>query len=250
MAIPFFVNEKPRSEWKNHRIRDRLLRRTVIRNPTMSVHTQNNVHVLDHPLVSHKLAILRARETPPHHFRQTLHELSWLLAFPALQKLRVTPVEVETPLERMMAETMCNPKPCLVSILRAGNGLIDGFSQICPEASVGHLGLYRDHETAKPVSYYSSLPDEMEKRQVILGDPMLATGGSAVMAIETLRAMGVTDIVFACLVAAPEGVAAVHGKFPEVPIVTAALDRELNEMSYILPGLGDAGDRIYGTVRS
>jgi uracil phosphoribosyltransferase len=250
MAIPFFVNEKPRSEWKNHRIRDRLLRRTVIRNPTMSVHTQNNVHVLDHPLVSHKLAILRARETPPHHFRQTLHELSWLLAFPALQKLRVTPVEVETPLERMMAETMCNPKPCLVSILRAGNGLIDGFSQICPEASVGHLGLYRDHETAKPVSYYSSLPDEMEKRQVILGDPMLATGGSAAMAIETLRAMGVTDIVFACLVAAPEGVAAVHGKFPEVPIVTAALDRELNEMSYILPGLGDAGDRIYGTVRS
>jgi uracil phosphoribosyltransferase len=250
MAIPFFVNEKPRSEWKNHRIRDRLLRRTVIRNPTMSVHTQNNVHVLDHPLVSHKLAILRARETPPHHFRQTLHELSWLLAFPALQKLRVTPVEVETPLERMMAETMCNPKPCLVSILRAGNGLIDGFSQICPEASVGHLGLYRDHETAKPVSYYSSLPDEMEKRQVILGDPMLATGGSAVMAIETLRAMGVTDIVFACLVAAPEGVAAVHGKFPGVPIVTAALDRELNEMSYILPGLGDAGDRIYGTVRS
>jgi uracil phosphoribosyltransferase len=250
MAIPFFVNEKPRSEWKNHRIRDRLLRRTVIRNPTMSVHTQNNVHVLDHPLVSHKLAILRARETPPHHFRQTLHELSWLLAFPALQKLRVTPVEVETPLERMMAETMCNPKPCLVSILRAGNGLIDGFSQICPEASVGHLGLYRDHETAKPVSYYSSLPDEMEKRQVILGDPMLATGGSAVMAIETLWAMGVTDIVFACLVAAPEGVAAVHGKFPEVPIVTAALDRELNEMSYILPGLGDAGDRIYGTVRS
>jgi uracil phosphoribosyltransferase len=250
MAIPFFVNEKPCSEWKNQHIRDRLLRRTVIRNATMSVHTQNNVHVLDHPLVSHKLAILRARETPPHHFRQTLHELSWLLAFPALQKLRVTQVEVETPLERMTAETMCNPKPCLVSILRAGNGLIDGFSQICPEASVGHLGLYRDDETAKPVSYYSSLPDEMEKRQVILGDPMLATGGSAVMAIETLRAMGVTDIVFACLVAAPEGVAAVHGKFPEVPIVTAALDRELNEMSYILPGLGDAGDRIYGTVRS
>ena len=216
----------------------------------MSVHIQNNVHVLVHPLVSHKLAILRAKETPPHHFRQTLHELSWLLAFPALQKLQVTPVEVQTPLESMTAETMCDPKPCLVSILRAGNGLIDGFSQICPEASVGHLGLYRDHETAEPISYYSSLPDEMEKRQVILGDPMLATGGSAVMAIETLQSMGVVDIVFACLVAAPEGVAAVHGQFPDVPIVTAALDRELNEMSYILPGLGDAGDRIYGTVRS
>ncbi len=216
----------------------------------MSGYNQKNVYVLEHPLVSHKLAILRARETPPHHFRQTLHELSWLLAFPALQNVRMTPAEIETPLEKMTAATMCDPKPCLVSILRAGNGLIDGFSQICPEASVGHLGLYRDHDTAKPISYYSSLPDQMEKRQVILGDPMLATGGSAVMAIETLQAMGVSDIVFACLVAAPEGVATVHCKFPDVPIVTAALDRELNELSYILPGLGDAGDRIYGTVRS
>ena len=133
--------------------------------------------------------------------------------------------------------------------MRAGNGLIDGFSQICPEASVGHLGLYRDHETTKPISYYSSLPDKMDKRQVILGDPMLATGGSAVMAVETLREMGVVDIVFACVVAAPEGVSLLHGKFPDIPIVTAALDRELNEMSYILPGLGDAGDRMYGTVR-
>ena len=216
----------------------------------MSVYNQKKVYVLEHPLVSHKLAILRARETPPHHFRQTLHELSWLLAFPALQNVRMTPAEIETPLEKMTAAMMCDPKPCLVSILRAGNGLIDGFSQICPEASVGHLGLYRDHDTAKPISYYSSLPDQMEERQVILGDPMLATGGSAVMAIETLQAMGVSDIVFACLVAAPEGVATVHGKFPDVPIVTAALDRELNELSYILPGLGDAGDRIYGTVRS
>ena len=177
----------------------------------MSAQTQNNLHILNHPLVSHKLAILRAVETPPHHFRQTLHELSWLLAFPALQKLQVTPVKIETPLEKMVAEKMCDPKPCLVSILRAGNGLIDGFSQICPEASVGHLGLYRDHETTKPISYYSSLPDKMDKRQVILGDPMLATGGSAVLAVETLQAMGVEDIVFACLVAAPEGVSLLHG---------------------------------------
>ncbi|MDB2325298.1 uracil phosphoribosyltransferase [Alphaproteobacteria bacterium] len=210
----------------------------------------DNVHVLTHPLVSHKLAILRNKETPPYRFRQTLHELSWLLAFPALQHLALTKVDIETPLEPMVAETMRLPEPCLVSILRAGNGLIDGFSQICPEASVGHLGLYRDHKTAKPISYYSSLPNQMEKRQVILGDPMLATGGSAVMAIETLRELGVSDIVFACLVAAPEGVAVVHDKFPEIPIVTAALDRQLNELSYILPGLGDAGDRIYGTVQS
>ena len=216
----------------------------------MSLQTKNNIYVLDHPLVSHKLAILRAVETPPHHFRQTMHELSWLLAFPALQKLRVFPVEIETPLETMVAEKMQDPKPCLVSILRAGNGLIDGFSQICPEASVGHLGLYRDHKTTKPVSYYSSLPDQMDKRQVVLGDPMLATGGSAVLAVETLRTMGVTDIVFACLVAAPEGASMLHAKYPDIPIVTAALDRELNEMSYILPGLGDAGDRMYGTVRS
>ena len=216
----------------------------------MSVQPVNNIHVLEHPLVSHKLTILRAAETPPHHFRQTLHELSWLLAFPALQKLQVMQVEIETPLEKMVSEKMCDPKPCLVSILRAGNGLIDGFSQICPEASVGHLGLYRDHETTKPISYYSSLPDKMDKRQVVLGDPMLATGGSAVMAIEKLREMGVADIVFACIVAAPEGITLIHEKYPDIPIVTASVDRELNEKSYILPGLGDAGDRMYGTVRS
>ena len=159
----------------------------------------------------------------------------------------MTPTEIETPLEKMTAATMCDPKPCLVSILRAGNGLIDGFSQICPEASVGHLGLYRDHDTMAPISYYNSLPTDIVQRQVILGDPMLATGGSAVMALDTLREIGVSDIVFSCLVAAPEGVKALHDAHPDVPIVTAALDRELNESCYILPGLGDAGDRIYGT---
>jgi len=214
----------------------------------MTTASKNNVRILDHPLVAHKLSILRDKATPSHHFRQTLHELSWLLAFPALEMLRVVPVDIETPLEKTTAHNLPHPLPCLVSILRAGNGLIDGFSQICPEASVGHLGLYRDHDTAKPISYYSSLPSNMDQRQVILGDPMLATGGSAVLAIETLRDMGVSDIVFACLVAAPEGIAAVHGRFPEVPIITAALDRELNAQSYILPGLGDAGDRIYGTA--
>jgi len=213
----------------------------------MSRDLSHKLHILDHPLAAHKMSILRDAQTPSHRFRQTLHELSWLLAFPAFEMLLLASVEITTPLETMTAQTLSDPAPCIVSILRAGNGLADGFSQICPEASLGHLGLYRDHDTLQPVSYYSSLPDRMDKRQVILVDPMLATGGSATMAIETLRNMGVADIVFACLVAAPEGVAALHGAHPDVPIVTAALDRELNDQAYILPGLGDAGDRIYGT---
>ena len=203
--------------------------------------------VMDHPLVTHKLSILRDRDTPSHAFRQTLHELSWLLAYPTFDALHLVDHAIETPLEPMTAQAMPSPYPCLVSILRAGNGLIDGFSQVCPEASVGHLGMYRDHDTMVPVSYYTSLPSDMASRQVILGDPMLATGGSAVMAAGKLREMGVKDIVFSCLVAAPEGVAAFHGAHPDIPVITAALDRELNEKSYILPGLGDAGDRIYGT---
>jgi uracil phosphoribosyltransferase len=206
-----------------------------------------SVHVMDHPLVDHKLSILRDRKTPPHQFRHTLHELSWLLAYPAFAALRVANIEIETPLEPMTARGMQAPYPCLVSILRAGNGLIDGFSQVCPEASVGHLGLYRDHDTMVPVSYYTSLPTDIAKRQVILGDPMLATGGSAAMAASKLREMGVRDIVFACLVAAPEGIAAFQDAHPDIAIITAALDRELNDKCYILPGLGDAGDRIYGT---
>ncbi len=213
----------------------------------MSRDLSHKLHILDHPLAAHKMSILRDAQTPSHRFRQTLHELSWLLAFPAFEMLQLASVEITTPLETMTAQTLSDPAPCIVSILRAGNGLADGFSQICPEASLGHLGLYRDHDTLQPVSYYSSLPDRMDKRQVILVDPMLATGGSATMAIETLCNMGVADIVFACLVAAPEGVAALHGAHPDVPIVTAALDRELNDQAYILPGLGDAGDRIYGT---
>ena len=206
-----------------------------------------HLHVMDHPLVDHKLAILRARETPSHVFRQTLHELSWLMAHPTFAALKTVTAQIDTPLEAMNVRRMASPFPCLVSILRAGNGLIDGFSQICPEASIGHLGLYRDHDTMKPVAYYTSMPDDIENRQVILGDPMLATGGSAIMAVDSLRDKGVADIAFACLVAAPEGVAALHGSHPDVPIITAALDRELNDSCYILPGPGDAGDRIYGT---
>lgn len=202
---------------------------------------------LDHPLVVHKLSILRDKATPSYRFRQVLMELSWLLAYPTFAALKLDAVTIETPLESMETGQLGSPAPCLVSILRAGNGLIDGFSQICPEASVGHLGMYRDHETHKPVSYYTSLPSNIASRQVVLGDPMLATGGSAIMAAQKLVDMGVTDIVFACLVAAPEGVASFHDAFPSIPVFTAALDRQLNEDCYIMPGLGDAGDRIYGT---
>ena len=213
----------------------------------MNSSSHPQLHVMDHPLVAHKMSILRDKKTPPHQFRHTLHELSWLLAMPTFAALKTQDVQIDTPLEAMTAATMVQPYPCLVSILRAGNGLVDGFSQICPEASVGHLGMYRDHDTMMPISYYTSLPSDIEKRQVILGDPMLATGGSAIMAVDKLLEMGVSDMVFSCLVAAPEGVAALHDAYPSLPIITAALDRELNEKCYILPGLGDAGDRIYGT---
>jgi uracil phosphoribosyltransferase len=170
-----------------------------------------------------------------------------LLAYPAFAALKVTPRKIDTPLEPMMTASLPDPAPCLVSILRAGNGLVDGFSQLCPEASIAHLGLYRDEDTLQPVSYYTSVPQDIAKRQVILADPMLATGGSAILGMEKLVEMGVKDIVFACLVASPEGVAALHGAFPDLPIFVGCLDRELNEKGYILPGLGDAGDRIYGT---
>ena len=222
-------------------------RPVMVRGYSMSSTQTRSLQVLDHPLVVHKLSILRAKDTPSYRFRQVLHELSWLLSYPTFAALKLGEVVIETPLEPMTTGQLIGPLPCLVSILRAGNGLIDGFSQICPEASVGHLGLYRDPLTHEPVSYYTSLPSDIAARQVILGDPMLATGGSAIMAVEQLRTIGVTDIVFACLVAAPEGVTAFHDSCPDVPVITAALDRELNEQCYILPGLGDAGDRIYGT---
>jgi uracil phosphoribosyltransferase len=234
-------------EWKKSDFMGNLLRHHPQEHSIMNASQKPSLTVMDHPLVDHKLSILRDHESPSHRFRHTLHELSWLLAYPTFAALQTKSVDIQTPLEVMACQAMQPPYPCLVSILRAGNGLIDGFSQVCPEASVGHLGLYRDHDTMAPVSYYNSLPTDITQRQVILGDPMLATGGSAVMALDTLREIGVRDIVFSCLVAAPEGVKALHDAHPDVPIVTAALDRELNESCYILPGLGDAGDRIYGT---
>ena len=204
--------------------------------------------VIDHPLVHHKLAILRDVSTPFPTFRRILRETTWLLAYETTKHLTVEQNIIETPLEEMSAKRLPTPEPCLISILRAGNGLVDGLMDIMPEAAVGHLGLVRNPDTLQPEEYYCKLPSQIEKRQVILADPMLATGGSTVAAIDRLREKGVKDLTFLCLVAAPEGVATLQKAHPDVPIFAGALDRELNDKGYILPGLGDAGDRIYGTA--
>ena len=207
----------------------------------------SSLHLVTHPLIDHKMAILRAVDTPSPQFRQTLREMSWLLGFAGMAHLKTRPVSLTTPLEQMQARQLTDPAPCLVSILRAGNGLVQGLLELLPEASVGHLGMARDHDSLEPVDYYSNLPADISERQVILADPMLATGGSAVAAADRLRAAGVSDCVFICLLAAPEGAARFEAAHSDIPIITGALDRQLNDQGYILPGLGDAGDRIYAT---
>jgi uracil phosphoribosyltransferase len=203
--------------------------------------------VVDHPLVQHKLSLLRDRETSTAEFRRLMHELSLLLAYEATRGLPLVEVEVETPLERASVPMLSGKKLCLVSILRAGSGLLDGMLELVPLAKVGHIGLYRDPATLQAIEYYLKLPDDLPERDVILVDPMLATGNSAVAAIARLKQMGARSIKFVCLVAAPEGVAEVSRHYPDVSILAAALDRCLNEHGYILPGLGDAGDRLFGT---
>lgn len=202
--------------------------------------------ILDHPLITHKLAILRNKETSPALFKATLGTLTALMSHDVLAHLRTKPVSIETPLEIMQTQ-MLDKAPVIASILRAGNGMADDIFAIIPEASMAHIGMQRDPDTHLPIFYYEKYPEDMAERQIILVDPMLATGGSAVEAATRLKEKGVTDIVFTCLVAAPEGVAAFHKVHPDIPIITAALDRELNETCYILPGLGDAGDRIFNT---
>ena len=202
--------------------------------------------VLEHPLITHKLAILRDKDTNPALFKSTLASLTALMSHDLFSHLATTPVTITTPLEDMQTEKLTKP-PVLVSILRAGNGMADSIFDICPEASMAHIGMQRDPDTHEPLFYYEKYPSDLSDRQSILIDPMLATGGSAIMAADRLKEKGVSDIVFACLVAAPEGVKAFHNAHADVPIITAALDRELNENCYILPGLGDAGDRIFNT---
>ena len=206
-----------------------------------------NLVVLDHPLIQHKLTILRDKRTPTRDFKQLVNEIATLMAYEATKDLAVEPVEIETPLERTPGVQVAGKKLTLVPILRAGLGMVDGISQLIPSARVGHIGLYRDHESLKPVDYYFKIPSGEHDRAFFVLDPMLATGGSAVAAVTALRSAGAQRIRFLCLVAAPEGVKAMLLAHPDVRIYAAALDRTLNEKGYILPGLGDAGDRLFGT---
>ncbi len=203
--------------------------------------------VVDHPLVQHKLTLMRERDTPSAVFRQLLREISTLLAYEVLRDLETTLKTIETPLVEMEAPVLKGKKLCFVSILRAGNGLLDGMLDLVPSARVGHIGLYRDPETLVAIEYYLKLPDSLEDRNVIAVDPMLATGNSSAAAVTRLKENGARRIKLACLLAAPEGVKRFHEVHDDVPVYTAAIDSHLNDHGYIVPGLGDAGDRMYGT---
>ncbi|WP_420003195.1 uracil phosphoribosyltransferase [Arenibacterium sp. LLYu02] len=203
--------------------------------------------VVKHPLVQHKLTIMRDKRTSTSEFRQLLREITQLLAYEITRELPLTTTSIETPMEDMEAPILAGKKLALVSILRAGNGMLDGVLELVPSARVGFVGMYRDEETLEPVQYYFKVPQQISDRMVIAVDPMLATGNSSVAAIDLLKKAGATDIRFLCLLAAPEGVARMKEAHPDVPIVTASLDRQLNEKGYIMPGLGDAGDRMFGT---
>ncbi|MEO0913251.1 MAG: uracil phosphoribosyltransferase [Pseudomonadota bacterium] len=203
--------------------------------------------LVNHPLLQHKLTLMREKGTSTAVFRQLLREISHLLAYEVTRDLPVTTKTIDTPLMEMEAPTLKGKKLALISILRAGNGLLDGVLDLIPSARVGFVGLYRDEETLKPVQYYFKVPGELASRVVIAVDPMLATGNSSAAAVDLLKEAGATDIRFLCLLAAPEGVARMKEAHPDVPIITAALDERLNEKGYILPGLGDAGDRMFGT---
>ncbi len=203
--------------------------------------------LVDHPLIQHKLTILRRSDTATAQFRQVLREIAFVLGCEVTKDLVLGQVEIETPLERGSFPYLAGKKLCFVSILRAGNGLIDGLLDLVPSARVGHIGLYRDPDTLEAVQYYYKTPDALGERQVILVDPMLATANTSIAAADLIKKNGARNIKFMCLLAAPEGVEKFSAAHPDIPIIAAALDRELNDHSYILPGLGDAGDRMYGT---
>ena len=203
--------------------------------------------VIDHPLVQHKLTLMRDQRCPSIRFRQLIREIAVILAYEVTRDLPLEAAEIETPLETISAPILSGKKLCLVSILRAGNGLLDGMLDLLPSARVGHIGLYRDPATLEAIEYYYKVPDDISERQVIIVDPMLATANSLTAAVTRLKDDSPRQLKVACLLAAPEGVKAFHDSHPEVSITTAALDRQLNEHGYILPGLGDAGDRIFGT---
>jgi uracil phosphoribosyltransferase len=207
----------------------------------------NNVTVITHPLVQHKLTLMRKKDASTNSFRRLLGELSTLMAYEVTRDMPLQDVQIETPLETMTGKVIDGKKLVLVSILRAGNGFLDGMLNVVPGARVGHIGLYRDPATLQPVEYYFKMPSEMEERDIIVVDPMLATGNSAAACVDRLKKLNPRSIKFVCLLAAPEGVARFHAGHPDVPVYTPAIDERLNDHGYILPGLGDAGDRIFGT---
>ncbi|HAT2124895.1 TPA: uracil phosphoribosyltransferase [Legionella pneumophila] len=207
----------------------------------------NQVKVINHPLIQHKLTIMRKKETSTVKFRTLMHEVSMLLAYEVTRDLETEYEEIETPLATMQSPVLKGKKLVFVSILRAGNGLLDGMLQLVPTARIGHIGLYRDPKTLEAVEYYFKLPEHTQNRDVIVVDPMLATGNSAIAAVKEVKALHPKSIKFLCLLAAPEGISNFHGEHPDVPIFTAAIDEQLNDHGYIVPGLGDAGDRLYGT---
>jgi uracil phosphoribosyltransferase len=206
-----------------------------------------DIHLIDHPLVQHKLTLMRRKETSTSSFRRLLSELSMLMAYEVTRDMPMHEVEIETPLETMRSRLIDGKKTVLVSILRAGAGILDGMLQVIPGARIAHIGLYRDPKTLVAVEYYFKVPHDMQGRDAIVIDPMLATGNSAVAAVDRLKETNPRSIRFVCLLAAPEGLARFHEAHPDVPVYTAAVDRQLDEHGYILPGLGDAGDRLFGT---
>ena len=208
----------------------------------------STLHLIDHPLIQHKLTLMRRKEASTNSFRRMLGELSTLMAYEITRDMPLQDIEIETPMDKMTGKVIDGKKLVLVSILRAGNGFLDGMLNVVPGARIGHIGLYRDPATLKPVEYYFKMPDSMDERDVVVVDPMLATGNSAVAAVQQLKdKCNPKSIKFMCLLAAPEGVKTMQAAHPDVDIYTAAVDRQLNDHGYILPGLGDAGDRIFGT---
>jgi uracil phosphoribosyltransferase len=214
---------------------------------TMLTHYKNNVFVVNHPLVQHKLTLMRRQESSTNTFRCLLNEISMLMAYEVTADMPMQDIAIETPMEKMTGKVIDGKKLVFVSILRAGNGILEGMLSVVPGARVGHIGLYRDPVTLKAVEYYFKMPQDMEQRDIVVVDPMLATGNSAIAAVDRLKVLKPKSIKFVCLVSCPEGVNAMQKAHPDVAIYTAAIDRELNDHGYIMPGLGDAGDRIFGT---
>jgi uracil phosphoribosyltransferase len=215
----------------------------------MDISMYKNVVVLDHPLLKHKISILRKTDTPTSQFRQLVKEIAVMEGYEALKDVKTEMVEIQTPIEKTSQPMVKGDDLCFVPILRAGLGMVDGFTELIPTARVGHIGLYRDEVTHEPHEYYCKLPDNLDKKQVYLIDPMLATGGSGIDAVKLLKQHGAKNLHFVCIIAAPEGVKAFCEANPDIPLYIGCLDRQLNENAYICPGLGDAGDRIFGTIK-